>query len=115
MNLVSNVSKRCESNVLRSFHRCRIVKRPVEPSAGAGEDRARFLGVAAHRNDILQIAPRELIHRLRAVAGYINTNLAHDGDRFQANSTGLDASGKNIETISTRMAQPPFSHLTSSG
>jgi hypothetical protein len=87
----------------------------VKALNGAGEYRAGFVGVAADRDDVIEVLAYKLIHRFRPVSGDVDPDFRHHLDGLRANARRPGAGGEYLETVSGFMAQQAFRHLAAGG
>jgi len=74
--------------------------------SGPWKHGTEFFGMIADRDDVIDFASYELIHRFRAMARNVDANLAHDGDCFWSNGGGGSSARRmDIETITGIMAK----------
>jgi hypothetical protein len=74
VDLISHLAEGRVAHSLRPLHRSRIFERPVQLNHTGRKDRARFLGVIAHRDHDIQVPAGELIDGLRSIAGDVDAD-----------------------------------------
>src|SRR5262249_35946380 len=77
----------------------RVLEILMEPVRVAGKDRAGLLRVIAHRQHVVELLSRKLIDRFGPVAGNIDAQLLHDGDRSRPYLTRLRSGAFDLEAV----------------
>jgi hypothetical protein len=91
-----------------------IVERVMNRN-GSRKVGAAFLRVIANREDVIEVLAIKLVNMLGAMAGDVDAQLAHDGDRPRTNLAWLGSGAPNFELIAGVMAEQAFGHLGPGG
>ncbi len=87
----------------------------MNASSAPGKDGAILGGIVADGNDVIELPTCELINRFRAVARYVDIDLAHYGDRLRANERRGDAGALDIESVAGYTTKKALGHLAAGG
>lgn len=109
--LLPNLTEKDEPFLFGTLQRGRIFEVLVNRYGLARKHWAAFLGVVAHRQDVIERLAGEFIHALGAMARNVDAQLAHDCDRFGPNVARLGPCAEYLEAVARVMAQKAFSHL----
>jgi hypothetical protein len=76
-----------------------VFKAMVQPFHGAEEHRAVLAGVVAYSDHGIERLPREFIDVLGAMARDIDSELAHNGNRFRAHRAGFCTGAPDLKPL----------------
>src|SRR5262245_12902265 len=77
--------------------------------------RAGFFRIVADGDAVIEFLPGEFVHRLRPVAGNIDSDLTHCSNRLWPHGARLHAGAIDFEGLAAVASQNAFRHLTPGG
>jgi len=109
--LVADATKSVELFFIRSLDGSGVLKTVMDYRGRPGKHGTTFFGVIADGQDVVKSLAVEFIYLFGAVAGNINAQLAHYGNRLRADATRFSSSAEDLETVSRVVPQQPLRHL----
>ena len=110
-NLVADASEPCQNFRLATVRLSWVVEAPMNPPRLAREHRTAFLGVVTNRYYVIEFLAGELADRFGTMAGDVDADLLHSGDRLGPDETLDNACTFHLELIAAVVSQQTLGHL----
>ena len=90
----------------------RIIKPDVQALDLARKNRTRFVGVVAHRHDVIERNCLQFIHVLGVVAANVYSRFRHGLDRQRVHAVRFHTGGIRLDRVAFQRLGPALGHLT---